>query len=87
MFHSPFLRVRKLSELKITGLYSRKAVHRETAVMMKKLYSLLLILTSIKKVHAFQKFLSVFITFVAINYEEMLKKDFASPRNTFLRST
>ena len=46
--------------------------------MMKKLYSLLLILTPIKKVHAFQKFMSVLITFVAINYEEILKKDFAS---------
>ena len=46
--------------------------------MMKKLYSLLLILTSIKKVHAFQKFMSALITFVAINYEEMLKKDFDS---------
>ena len=46
--------------------------------MMKKLYSLLLILTPIKKVHAFQKFMSVLITFVATNYEEMLKKDFAS---------
>ena len=45
--------------------------------MMKKLYSLLLILTPIK-VHAFQKFMSVLITSVAINYEEMLKKDFAS---------
>ena len=45
---------------------------------MKKLYSLLLILTPIKKVHAFQKFMLVLITFVAINYEEMLKKDFAS---------
>ena len=45
---------------------------------MKKLYSLLLILTPIKKVHAFQKFMSVLITFVAINYEEILKKDFAS---------
>ena len=45
--------------------------------MMKKLYSLLLILTPIKKVHAFQKFMSVLITFVAINYEEILKKDFA----------
>ena len=45
--------------------------------MMKKLYFLLLILTPIKKVHAFQKFVSVLI-FVAINYEEMLKKDFAS---------
>ena len=46
--------------------------------MMKKLYSLLLVLTPIKKVHAFQKFMSVLTTFVAINYEEMLKKDFAS---------
>ena len=46
--------------------------------MMKKVYSLLLILTLINKVHAFQKFMSVLITFVAINYEETLKKDFAS---------
>ena len=46
--------------------------------MMKKLYFLLLILTPIKKVHAFEKFVSVMITFVAINYAEMLKKDFAS---------
>ena len=46
--------------------------------MTRKLYSLLLILTLIKKVHAFQKFMSVLITFVAINYEEMMKKDFAS---------
>ena len=46
--------------------------------MMKKLYSLLLILIPIKTVHAFQKVMSVMITFVAINYEEMLKKDFAS---------
>ena len=45
--------------------------------MMKKLYSLLLILTPIKKAHAFQKFMSVLIIFVAIKYEEMLKKDFA----------
>ena len=44
---------------------------------MKKLYSLLLILTPIKKVHAFQKFMSVPITFVAVNHEEILKKDFA----------
>ena len=35
-------------------------------------------MTPIKKVHAFQKFLSMLITFVAINYEEMLKKHFAS---------
>ena len=46
--------------------------------MMETLYSLLLILTLIKKVHAFQNFMSVLITFLAINYEEMLKKDFAS---------
>ena len=44
--------------------------------MMKKLYSLLLILTPVTKVHAFQKFMSVLITFVVRNYEEMLKKDF-----------
>ena len=46
--------------------------------MMKKLYHLLLTLPPIKTVHAFQKFISVSITFVAINHEEMLKKDFAS---------
>ena len=46
--------------------------------MIKKFYSILLILTPFKKVHAFQKFMSVLITFVAINYEEMLKKDFTS---------
>ena len=46
--------------------------------MMKKLYSLLLIMTPIKKVYAFQKLMSVLMTFVGINYEEMLKKDFAS---------
>ena len=45
---------------------------------MKKLYFLLRIFTPIKKVHAFQKFVSVSITYVAMNYEEMLKKDFAS---------
>ena len=45
---------------------------------MKNLYSLLLILTPIKKVHAFQKFMSVLITFVAINYEEIVKKDLTS---------
>ena len=49
-----------------------------TSAMMKKLYSFLLLLTPIKKAHDFQKFMSVLITFVAINYEEMLKKDFAS---------
>ena len=46
--------------------------------MMKKLSSLLLLLTLIEKVHAFQKFMTVLITFVAINYEEMVTKDFAS---------
>ena len=40
-------------------------------ILGKKLYSLLLILTLIKKVNAFHKFMSVLITFVAINYEEM----------------
>ena len=45
---------------------------------MKKLYFLLLILTPSKKVHAFQKFVSVLISFVAINYEEIVKKDFSS---------
>ena len=45
---------------------------------MKKLYLLLLILTPIKKVHAFHKFVLVLVAFVAINYEEMLKNDFAS---------
>ena len=46
--------------------------------MMKKLYSLLFILKPIKKVHAFQKFLSLSIAFVARNHEEMLKKDLSS---------
>ena len=46
--------------------------------MMKRLYSLLLTFTPIKKVNAFQKFTSMLITFVVINYKEMLKKDFAS---------
>ena len=46
--------------------------------MMKKLYSLLVILLLIKNGHAFQKFMSVLIKFIAINYEEMLKKDFTS---------
>ena len=45
--------------------------------MMKKLYSLSVILTPIKRVHAFQNFMSLLITFVAINYEEILKKDFS----------
>ena len=46
--------------------------------MIKKLYSLLLILTPVRKVNVFQKCMSVLRTFVPINYEEMLKKDFAS---------
>ena len=70
-----------MNEFRITGVYSRQAVQRKTDTaicdMMKKLYSLLLILALINKVHAFQKFMSVLITFAAINYEEMLKKDFA----------
>ena len=45
---------------------------------MKKLYSFLFILTLIKKVYTFQKFMSVLITFAAINTEEMLKMDFTS---------
>ena len=46
--------------------------------MMKQLYSLLmLILTPIKIVHAFQEFMMVLMTFVAISHEELLKKDFA----------
>ena len=51
---------------------------------MKKLHPLLLILTPIKKVHFVQKFMSVLITFVAINNEESLRR--ILPRNTFLRS-
>ena len=45
---------------------------------MKKLYSSLLILTPIKKVHGFKKFMSVSITSVAMNNEEMVMKDLAS---------
>ena len=56
---------------------TKKNWHTAICDMMKKLYSLLLILALINKVHAFQKFMSVLITFAAINYEEMLKKDFA----------
>ena len=55
-----------------------KNCHRAVSDMTKKLYSLLLILIPKKKVHAFQKFLPVLVTIVAINYEEMLKKDLAS---------
>ena len=57
---------------------AQKNCHAAVSDMMKKLYSLFLILTPIEKVHAFQKFMSVLITFVAINYEEKLKKDFVS---------
>ena len=46
--------------------------------MMNKLYFLLLILTPIKKVHAFHKYVSVLIAFVAISYHKMPQKDFAS---------
>ena len=35
-------------------------------------------MTPIKKVHALFNFMSVLITFVAVNYEKMLMKDFAS---------
>ena len=45
---------------------------------MKTLYSLLLIMTLIKKGYAFEKLMPVLITFVAINYGEILKKNFAS---------
>ena len=51
--------------------------------MMEKLYPLFLILSPIIKVLAFQIFISVSITFVAINHEEMLKKDLASNRTFF----
>ena len=44
--------------------------------MMKKLYSLFLILTPIKKVHAFQTFMPVSVTFVAINDDQIMKKGF-----------
>ena len=44
--------------------------------MMKKLYPLLLILTLIKKFHAFQKFMSMQMTFEPINNEERRRKDF-----------
>ena len=77
-----FLTVRKSSEFKITGVYGKSSAEKNchTAIyeMMKKLYSLFLILAPIKNVHAFQIFMSVSITFVAINHEEMLKKDLAS---------
>ena len=46
--------------------------------MMKKLYSVLLILISVKKVNPFWKFMPVLITFEAINNEEMLLRDFVS---------
>lgn len=44
--------------------------------MMKKLFSLLFIFTLVKKIHIFLKFMSVLITFVAINSEEILMNDF-----------
>ena len=37
----------------------------------------MVILTPIKIVHAFQEFILVSMTFVAISHEELLKKDFA----------
>ena len=43
---------------------------------MKKLFSLLFIFTLVKKIHIFLKFMSVLITFVAINSEEILMNDF-----------
>ena len=46
--------------------------------MMRKLYSLLFILIPIKKIHVFQKFMWVSRASIAINNEEMLRKDFAS---------
>ena len=45
--------------------------------MMKKLYFFVYIDTH-QKVRAFQKFMLVLVTLVAINSEEMLKKDFTS---------
>ena len=45
---------------------------------VKRLDSLLLRVAPIIKVHVFWKFMSLLITFVAINNEETLKKDFAS---------
>ena len=51
-----FSRVRKLSEFKITGVYSSAEKYWHTAVsdMLKKLYSVLLISTPIKRFHVFQ---------------------------------
>ena len=76
------MRLRKLNEFKITGVYSRKAVHRETATRQflydEKVVFLIAYIATIKKVHAFHKFVSVLIAFVAINYKEMPQKDFAS---------
>ena len=77
-----FLTVRKLSEFKITGVFGKSSAEKncDTAIyeMMEKLYPLFLILSPIIKVLAFQIFILVSITFVAINHEEMLKKDLAS---------
>ena len=56
-------------------------MHRKTAVIKtddKVVFLIAYILSLIKKVHTFQRFMSVLITFVAINYEGMLQKDFAS---------
>ena len=56
-------------------------MHRKTAVIKtddKVVFLIAYILSLIKKVHIFQRFMSVLITFVAINYEGMLQKDFAS---------
>ena len=47
-----------------------------TSDMMKKLFSLLFIFPLVKKIHIFLKFMSVLITFVAINSEEILMNDF-----------
>ena len=77
-----FLRVRKLNEFRITGVYSRKAMHRKTSTRQFLIWwkscicYCLYILTPIKKVHAFQKAMPVLIAFVPMHYEEMLKKDF-----------
>ena len=45
--------------------------------MIKKLYSVLLLFTPIKKVHVFQKFVGV-NNILAINNEKMIMKDYSS---------
>ena len=45
--------------------------------MMKKLF-LIAYIDTLQKSSCLSEIVSVLITFVAINYEEMLKKDFAS---------